>query len=95
MPNYKESEITGSKWQRAVRVQIDNPLDKTSSILFVEEEAINIGDRVITNIVSNLQCQMDVTNPIHVEIYTKLNELYVSLREARDTEVVNDPVSVL
>ena len=83
-PNYKESEITGQKWTRAVRVQIDNPINSTPSILFVEEEAINLGAKVITNLSGNLYTQFAPENPLHLEIYTKLNELYILLREARD-----------
>jgi len=82
--NYKESSITGQKWTRAVRVQIDNLLNATPSILFVEEEAINLGERVITEMSGNLSAAFDLENPLHVEIYTKLNELYILLREARD-----------
>lgn len=84
MPDYKESTIAGTKWQRAVRVAVENPLNGTPAIMFVEEEAVNLGDKVITNAVGHLTATFDQTSPLHVEIYTKLNELYTLLREARD-----------
>jgi len=89
--NYKESAIAGTKWTRAVRVQIDNPYQAIPNILFVEEEAMQFGDKVVTNICGNLNAAFDLENPLHVEIYTKLNELYVMLREARDAEQSTKP----
>lgn len=47
MPNYKESEITGSQWTRAFRVVIENPYNKQSAIVFMEEKLFNTGDQVI------------------------------------------------
>lgn len=44
MSNYKEQEITGSKYQRACRIMIDNPLDETPTVNFVEEEITIISD---------------------------------------------------
>lgn len=93
MADYKESTVTGSKWQRAVRVCIENPYNGTPSIMFVEEEAVNLGDKVITNLVANLSCAFDTNNVLHTELYTKLNELYVLLREERDAALVTPEVS--
>lgn len=84
MADYKESSVIGTKWQRCCRVIIENPYNATPSILFVEEEALNTGSDVITRPVANLSCSMDTNNSLHTTIYTKLNELYVLLREARD-----------
>jgi len=85
--NYKESAVAGQKWTRAIRVQIDNPLNGQPSIMFVEEEAINFGDSTITNLSGNLHAQFDSSNPLHVEIYTKLDQLYTLLREVRDAAI--------
>lgn len=46
MPNYKESEISGTKWQRGCRIMIENPItmvdgqivNEAPSITYVEEE---------------------------------------------------------
>lgn len=84
MSDYKESTIAGTSWQRACRVVVENPLNGTPSILFVEEQAINLGEQVISNLSGNLSTQFDAENQLHMAIYEKLNELYVILREARD-----------
>lgn len=74
MPNYKEADIAGTKWQRAVRVVVENPYEGTPSITFVEEEAINTGSEVsevVTRVVGNLSCQFNpesefpVLNPVN------------------------------
>lgn len=84
MPNYKENNISGKKWQRAVRVVIENPYQALPSILFVEEEVVEAEDKLFKQPCANLSTSFDMNNPLHVEIYTKLNELYTLLREARD-----------
>ena len=84
MPNYKENNISGKKWQRAVRVVIENPYQALPSILFVEEEVVEAEDNLFKQPCANLSTSFDMNNPLHVEIYTKLNELYTLLREARD-----------
>lgn len=86
-PNYKESTVTGEKWTRASQVFIDNSLGFTPKIKFVETEAINIGSQVIVNRVGSLETYFDPAETLHLDIYTKLNELYVLLREARDAEL--------
>lgn len=88
MADYKESAITGSKWQRAVRVVVENPYNGQPSINFVEEEVISLGDgTVVTKLVANLTDSFVATDVLHQELYTKLNELYVRLREARDASI--------
>lgn len=90
MADYKESNVSGTSWQRAVRVVVENPYGGIPSINFVEEKAINLDGNITTQLCSNLTTQFDAENPLHVDIYTKLNELYTLLREARDAEVSND-----
>ena len=84
MPDYKETDVTGKTWQRAVRVQIDNPYGALPSLMFVEEQVTKTDTDTITKLVANLSCVYDANSQLHVDIYTKLNELYVLLREARD-----------
>ena len=83
-PNYNESTVTGTKWQRACRVVIENPYNQIPSINFIEEEIVNLGDNFIANPVSNCYVNFDSNNELHADIYIKLNELYTLLREARD-----------
>lgn len=99
--NYKETEVQGQSWQRACRVVVENPLNGTSTIMFVEEEAVNLGDKTLTNLCSNLSCTFDpaATFPgldpetglpvgrdiTHGEVYALLNSLYMHLAKLRDT----------
>lgn len=38
MPNYKETTLVSTKYQRACRIIIENPLGKVPSVNFIEEE---------------------------------------------------------
>jgi len=84
MADYKESTISGTTWQRSARVIISNPYQGTPSILFQEETATNIDGVVTTAPVTEVSCVFDAANPNHVELYTKLNALYIELATARD-----------
>lgn len=44
MPSYRESVISGTKWQRACRVVIENPLDHDPTVTYVEEEVSVMAD---------------------------------------------------
>lgn len=41
MSNYKQSTVTGDSWVRAKRVVIENSLDGTPAITFIEEQVIS------------------------------------------------------
>lgn len=86
MADYKESSVNGTSWQRAVRVVVENPYGGVPSINIVEEKAINLDGTITTQLCANLTTSFDSDNPLHVAIYTKLNELYTILREARDSQ---------
>jgi hypothetical protein len=60
MPDYQESQITGSRWKRACR----NPLNGTPSVLFAEEEVINLGEgqEPIRQLVSNLSVPFSLSD---------------------------------
>ena len=47
MANYKETEIAGNQWTRAFRVVIENPYDKPSAIVFMEEQLLNTGEHIV------------------------------------------------
>ena len=59
MSNYKEKNITGKKHQRYCRVVIEDPYKGLPSIMFVEEEIIEIGEEVTTKLVSNISVVLD------------------------------------
>lgn len=88
MADYKESTVTGTSWQRVYRVRIDNPTGETPSLTFYEERVTNIGgDKTIKEHVGTLSARFDPMDANHVDLYSKLNDLYVLMREARDVEV--------
>jgi hypothetical protein len=48
MPNYNETNVTGTKWTRSNQVRIRNPLDGIPTATFMEEEVVNLdnGERI-------------------------------------------------
>lgn len=108
MADYKESTVAGTSWQRASRVVVDNPYGGVPTIMFVEEQAINIGDSIITKPVANLSCNFDpsatflaidpTTNTptgqeiSHGEVYGILYSLYMDLAAKRDGVAIVVPI---
>jgi hypothetical protein len=82
--NYKESNVTGSKYRRACSVRINNPADNKPSLYIEEQDCIRLEDEVIYRPAGGLYTELDIANPLHLAIYEKIYELYVMLREARD-----------
>lgn len=95
MSDYKESTVSGTSWTRVCRAVIENPHGGAPTLMFVEEEVTVIGDKTINQPCANLFVQMDAGNALHTEIYNKLNELYVVLREARDLAAESVPTDVI
>lgn len=83
---YNPSIVAGSTYQRAFSVYIDNPLSGTPSIAFAEEKVIVLDgvEPIHTQLGVNLSTTFDSTNPDHAQLYTLLNTVYTTLREARD-----------
>lgn len=85
MSDYMATTTEGKSWRRAFRVEISNPLDMPSTIHFIEQDVVTIGDKTFfTQLPPQLTAIFDVSNPLHLDIYNKLNELYILLREQRD-----------
>jgi hypothetical protein len=85
--DYRETTISGTSWRRAFRVEITNPLGQPASISYFEQDIATVGvNQFMTIAPERLSAEFDLNNQLHVDIYTKLNELYVLLREARDLE---------
>lgn len=57
--NYKQSDVSGTKWRRASRVVIDNNLDQTPRCTFVEEEVLVAGDDKIHKMVGSISFDVD------------------------------------
>lgn len=90
-PNYKESTVSGEQWTRASQVHIQNTFGQTPQIVFTETQVTNIGDRILQEQVGSLVCSFDATKPSHLELYERLNAIYVELREARDAAATPPP----
>ena len=54
MPDYKESQVAGTRWQRCNRIVINNPYGAMPSIRFDEEERIALGDRTLGSSVGGI-----------------------------------------
>jgi len=93
MADYRESTVTGTQWTRSNVVVINNDFGKPPKITFGEETRIAIGDGSIQASTSAVSCEFDAENPAHIELYTKLNDLYTILRELRDNPPVVEPIS--
>lgn len=67
MPNYKETTITGNKYQRACRVMIENPINKTPTVSFIEEEiTINSDDNITHKLVGSLNMTFDPNEVVEI-----------------------------
>lgn len=95
MPDYNETTAEGTKWQRCCKVIIDNPLNGIPTVSMQEEIAINIGGQTITQGCGGMSESFNPENPLHTDIYSKLNDLYVALRTARDEALSNAAVTPL
>jgi hypothetical protein len=85
IPDYLPTTVSGSSWQRAKSVCIDNPSEGMPSLNILEERVILLSDgRKIYEPVGSLTAEFDPTNPLHGQIYMLLNDLYIALREVRD-----------
>ena len=64
MPDYKQTNIAGTSWQRAWRVECENPLDGQRSITFHEEQVINAGGQQIRMPAGGLQVPLTAENAL-------------------------------
>lgn len=54
MSEYKEQTISGIAWQRGYKIVIDNKLGDTPTIIFYEEEAVQLPSGPVTHHVGQL-----------------------------------------
>lgn len=60
MANYKQGDITGTAWTRCSRIDISNPYGQAPLAYLYDEEALQLGERVITAPVGNLLLGVDM-----------------------------------
>lgn len=102
MANYKESTISGNKWQRCCRVVISNVYGRTPIIEFVEEAAFSDGASVVTNQLGRISTPFDPLSEIqlldidtgiptgqtitHLDMYKYIFSLYMQQATIRDNQ---------
>lgn len=100
MSNYKETNISGTKWTRAKRIIIENPKDQIASILINEEDVIEfdtketiIPSTSLYETFSDPSKSFNLLNPTddsiigsatYQEVYIMLYSLYIYLANQRD-----------
>lgn len=100
MPDYKETAVTGTQWQRCAAVVIMNPLNGTPTIRMDEEIIANFGGNAFSKSVPGIQMDFDpamvipLLNPetgealgasmTGMEVYVALYSLYIMQAKARD-----------
>lgn len=101
MSDYKARPVSGTAWQRACQIVIDNPLDAQPRVSFQEEEVMTIGGETIRKQVQGItigytpDSVIDLYDPTtgealgssmtHEQMYVAIWSLYRSLAAARDS----------
>ena len=104
MPDYKELQIAGKKWQRCYRIDLQNNSGHMPCAIFYEEERYTVNDETIAKPVGHIQVNFDapaktfdLLNPStddvigaaqHQDVYILMYSLYRALANERD----NPPV---
>lgn len=92
---YDETTISGTMYKRAHRVEIVNQLNTIPSISIYEQSVIVLDSGNIFKHSDTLYTALDVNNQLHIDIYTKINELYVLLRTERDNKLAETIIPVV
>ena len=82
--NYKEAMVDGKKYTRCHEIRIYNPDDNTPHLTMSEQDVFMVNGEKIYRPASSLYTVLNMEDPLHLELYSKIYELYVKLREARD-----------
>lgn len=64
MPDYKQTAVTGTSWQRAWRVECENPLSGKREVIFHEEQVLNAADQQIRTPVGSLRVPLTADNAL-------------------------------
>ena len=83
MTDYRAADLSGQRWTRCARVQLENPLDGPPVALFIEEEALRVGvDEVFTRLSGS--CTLDASDP----------DLLIPLRDPATWELTGESLSL-
>jgi hypothetical protein len=107
MPNYKQTTIDGTSWQRAHSVTVTNPLNGTPRIEFGEERVIVLAGEMINQWAAGCSKDFSPTgdfpllNPetnaplgasmTHTDLYVALYSLYMQTVAERDVAALVSP----
>ena len=88
---YNATTVIGQKYKRAAVVTIENALGAIPKVIFHECDVVAMEGGTTVSTLPNDSCTaiFDINNPLHLDIYNKLNELYIVTREARD--IIRNP----
>jgi hypothetical protein len=100
MPDYKQSALTGTAWQRCKTVVINNPLEGAKGVFFQEERVISLDGQNLKQPVDGCgkNFAADGSFPLldpntnvplgvtmsHTELYVALYSLYMQTAAERD-----------
>lgn len=100
MPDYKESVLNGTEWQRCNVVVVTNPLGGNPKISFDEERVVSVGGRIIKEGVGGCQKAFNPNGSFplldtatnlptgatmsHTDLYVALYSLYMQTAAERD-----------
>lgn len=93
-PNYNEVTISGTSWVRSHKVEIFNPYNGTPYLHINEQKIVTVGEEQMVKDMGNLVVSFDVNNPLHLQVYTVLNQIYIEERDKRDNPVQEPPATV-
>lgn len=101
MPDYKETAVSGTQWQRCTAVVVMNPLNATPTIRMDEEIVANFGGETFSKSVPGIQIDFDPamviplldpqtgepvgTTMTGLEVYVVLYSLYIKQATERDS----------
>lgn len=100
MPNYRQSDVSGQRYRRCVRIDLQNTLGATPHAIFFEEDVAILGDDTIIRPAGHIDIAMTAPNtqfPLlnpaddsvigtgtHGQAYVLMYSLYRALADARD-----------
>jgi len=100
MPNYKQSDVAGTQWQRCNQLWINNPYNEVPTINMCEEVVVQAGTEVFKQPTTGMSFPFDPTEVIPLlhpetgevlgettgmDIYVALWSLYAKRAAERDT----------
>jgi len=104
MPDYKETAVTGKKWQRCNVVHIDNPYNAQPTVTFAEEEVASVGNETFIKPADQIHFAFDPSVVIQLrdpgtgeltgqtmtgaDIYAALYSLYIQSALERDAALI-------